>query len=101
MLFVIHAIDRDDGGVLRAQLYDAHRSYLAASPVKRVMSGPMLGEDLTSRIGTLIIIDVANRMEANVFANADPFFQAGLFLQHSLFAFENVLGNAPVKSQVQ
>ncbi len=47
-------------------------------PVLR-LAGPMLSDDGDTRMGQVLILDVADRSEAEDIVTNDPFFVAGLF----------------------
>jgi hypothetical protein len=44
-----------------------------------VLGGAMLADDGTTRLGSVLIINVPNRQEAERFSANEPFRQAGLF----------------------
>ncbi len=77
-LFVITALDKPDGAPLRAEHRPAHRAYLAEQGTMLKVAGPLL-DDGGAMIGSLFIIEVAHRAEAEAFHAADPFSQIGLF----------------------
>lgn len=45
MYYVVHCLDHDGAVEKRLAHYDAHKAYLAAAPVKTVISGPLLADD--------------------------------------------------------
>ena len=60
MLFVIHAKDKPGALPTRLANYDAHRAFLSdTSPhgVRIVMSGPLVADDETTMIGSLLVVD--------------------------------------------
>lgn len=82
MLFIIHA--RDKAGALPTRLanYDAHKAFLAdTSPhgVRIVMSGPLVADDGASMIGSLFLVEAADRATVERFNRADPFYAAGIW----------------------
>lgn len=78
MLFVIHGLDKPQSP-LRDQLIDQHRSYLAKSPVTIVSSGPLLSDTGGQMIGSLVIVDCADRDEVDALMADEPFNRAGLY----------------------
>lgn len=79
MLFAIHCLDHEDGLPRRLANYDAHKAYLAAAPVKTVISGPLVAEDGETMIGSLFVVS-AERIEDAVAFNAnDPFRHANVW----------------------
>lgn len=90
MLFVIHA--RDKVGALPTRLahYDAHKAFLSdtgAHGVKIVMSGPLVDDDGTSMIGSLFLVEAADRATVERFNRADPFHAAGIWQDVAITGF--------------
>ena len=79
MQFVIHCHDRPDGGARRAQLRDAHRDYLKDHKDIIVACGPLLDDDGVKTIGSVLILDVADKAEAGAFRADEPFNRAGVY----------------------
>ena len=79
MQFVIHCHDRPDGGALRAPLRDAHHAYFDDHRSIIVTRGPLLDDDGAKRIGNVLILDVADKAEADAFWAGEPFNRAGLY----------------------
>jgi uncharacterized protein YciI len=78
MLFVLVCRDKPGSLDLRLATRPQHLAYLETYVGRLVQAGPML--DLDNRpCGSLLIIDVADRAEAEGFALADPYNKAGLF----------------------
>ena len=90
MLFVIHAFDKADGGPRRMAHYDAHKAFLttaAKQGVTIVMSGPLVADDGVTPIGSHFIIEAPDRMTAEAFHRADPFFTADVWEKPAITAF--------------
>lgn len=90
MLFAIHA--RDRAGALEKRLanYDAHKTFLSDTSrfgVKIVMSGPLTMDDGTTMIGSLFLVEAADRDAVEAFHHADPFFAAGIWDRVSITGF--------------
>lgn len=79
MIYVVHCLDKSGHVAKRMKLVDEHRAYLATKPVDILSSGPLLSEDGSEMIGSLFIVDAANRAEVETFSAGDPFTKAGLF----------------------
>lgn len=76
--FVIHCLDNPMAGALRAATRASHLAYLDTLASCIFTAGPLLdpgGEPL----GSLMIVDVADRNAAYAFAADDPYALAGLF----------------------
>lgn len=90
MLFAIHAIDHAGAIDRRLSHYDAHKAFLSdTSPygVKIVMSGPLTADDGRTMIGSLFLIDAADRAAVEAFHRADPFFAAGIWRTATITGF--------------
>ena len=87
MLFVIHAIDKPNSLELRTSTRPAHLEYLAGfdTPV----GGPLLDAE-GNMCGSCIVLDVADRAEADAFAANDPYARAGLFASVAVHEFMKV-----------
>jgi uncharacterized protein YciI len=79
MQFVIHAHDKPDGGARRAPLREAHLRYLGDHQDIIVARGPLLDDDGVNTIGSLLILDVADKAEAAAFWVSEPFNRAGVY----------------------
>ena len=79
MQFVIHCHDRPDSGARRAALRDAHLDYLRSRNDIMVARGPLLDDDGVKTIGGVLILDVANKVEAEAFWADEPFNRAGVY----------------------
>ena len=93
MLFAIHALDHDDALERRLANYDAHKSYLAASPIKTVVSGPLLADDGETMIGSLFIVDADSKDDVVAFNRADPFTAANVWKSVEINAFSKRVDN--------
>jgi uncharacterized protein YciI len=82
MLFVLHAIDRPGALPKRLANYDAHKAFLSDTipyDIKIVMSGPLTADDGTTMIGSLFLIEAADRAAVERFHAADPFLAADIW----------------------
>ncbi len=79
MFFVIHCIDKLGHGEVRAGARPAHLEYMKKAANKLLVAGPTLSEDGEGMTGSLIIIEVEDRAEAEAFTRDDPYTGAGLF----------------------
>ena len=84
-------ICRDKPGALeiRKANRDAHLAYAAEHPI--LLGGPMLDE-AGAMTGSLLILDVETRAEAEAFAANDPYARAGLFESVEIAAWKRVIG---------
>jgi hypothetical protein len=79
MLYIIYQVDKPDSEVIRAANRAAHFAYLDEHEDILVLGGAMLAEDGTTRLGSVLIINVRGREEAERFSANEPFRRAGLF----------------------
>ena len=79
MQFVIHCHDRSDGGERRAPLREAHHAYFDDHSGIIVTRGPLLDDDGAKMIGRVLILDVADRAQAEAFWTNEPFNRAGVY----------------------
>ena len=79
MQFVIHCHDTPDGGVRRAPLRNAHLDYLKIHKDIIVASGLLLDDDGVKTIGSVLILDVADKAAADAFWADEPFNRAGVY----------------------
>lgn len=88
--FAIHCIDKPDSLDLRLATRAEHLAYLQAINDDILVAGPLLdGEG--QPIGSLLIIDFAERKDAVAFAAADPYALVGLFASVAVTAYRKVL----------
>lgn len=90
MLFAIHACDHVGALDKRLANYDAHKAFLSDTSrfgVTIVMSGPLTADDGTTMIGSLFLIEAADRAAVEAFHHADPFFSAGIWDKVSITGF--------------
>jgi uncharacterized protein YciI len=92
MLFVMFCIDRTGVEEKRRQVMPAHIEYLATNPIKIVMSGPLVSDDGGKTIGSLYMLDAANRAEIEKFQRADPLYNADIWEKVEVRAFNKRLG---------
>ena len=79
MQFVIHCHDKPDGSTRRAPLRDTHLDYLKLNKDIIVARGPLLDDEGTKTIGSLLILDVNSKDEAMAFWSSEPFNRSGVY----------------------
>ena len=79
MQFVIHSHDKPEGDARRAPLREAHLDYLEHHQDIVVAHGALLDDDGMKTTGSVLIVDVANKAEAEAFWANEPFNRAGFF----------------------
>ena len=85
-------ICRDKPGHLatRKANRDAHLAYVAETGLA-AFGGPML-DDAGEMCGSVLMLSTDDRAEAEAWAAADPYAQAGLFESVEIKAFKHVIG---------
>jgi uncharacterized protein YciI len=91
MNFALYCVDKANHAQVRAENRPAHLDYLRANLDHLVLAGPLLGDDGTTVLGSLLVIEAADRAAAEAFAAGDPYAKAGLFERVSIRAFKKVL----------
>jgi uncharacterized protein YciI len=79
MQFLIYCIDKPGHAHLRAATRPDHLAYLETHEGRVVVGGPILTEDGSGMIGSMLVIEAESRAEAEAFQAGDPYAKAGLF----------------------
>ena len=90
MLFAFHLVDRPDAGDLRARVRPEHKAYLATVAERIAFAGPLLADDGETMLGSLLVIDFADRAAALAWLKQEPFTRAGLYAATQVHAFRNL-----------
>lgn len=79
MQFVIHSRDKPDGEVRRTTIEDEQRDYFKQHRDIIVARGMLQDDDGERTIGSLLILDVNDKEEADAFWADAPFTRAGVY----------------------
>lgn len=79
MLWAIYCIDKANTAATRDEYLKVHRSFLDTKERDIMFSGPLQSDDAAVNVGSLFILNVATRNEAQAFIDAEPFNNAGVF----------------------
>ena len=90
MRFALICTDKADHMEVRKANRDAHLAHIAASGVVE-MAGPFLN-DKGEMSGSLVILEVGSKAEAEAWAAADPYAKAGLFAKVRIEEWKKVIG---------
>ncbi len=90
MLFMLHCTDKPGSSELRPANRSAHLDYLEAHKDRIFVAGPLLGDDGSSMVGSLLLIECADMAAAKAFADGDPYAKAGLFQSVEIRAWRRV-----------
>jgi uncharacterized protein YciI len=91
MNFVLYCIDKPGHGQVRADNRPAHLDYLKSKLDQIVIAGPMTNDAGDAVLGSMLVIEAADRAGAEAFAAGDPYAKAGLFESVTIEAFKKVL----------
>jgi len=93
MFYALMCKDKPGSLELRMATRPPHVEYLKDLEARGVlkMAGPLLGDD-EKPIGSLLVVDAADKSEAEAFAAGDPYALAGLFATTEIRAFNWVFG---------
>ena len=91
MLFVFFCTDKPDHLAVRQQNRPAHLAYLESYGDRIKAGGPTFADEGTTMNGSLIILDLADRAEADAFVAGDPYGKAGLFESVQVRPWKKVL----------
>lgn len=89
-LFALICDDKPGAAALRRDTRAAHLAHVAETGVV-VQAGPFM-DDAGGMIGSLIVLDVADRAAAEDWAAADPYARAGLFESVAVHRWNKVVG---------
>ena len=89
MLFTVVCTDRPGGLDLRMATRPAHLAFLEGQAQKLASGGAMLDQD-GKPCGSLFVLDVADRAEAEALIAADPYTRAKLFESTVIRPFRQV-----------
>lgn len=80
MAWLIVSKDSENGPAIRADsaVMDAHWAYELANRERILVAGSLRADDGVTKIGSLLILDVPTRADAERFFAADPASQAGM-----------------------
>ena len=73
MPFMIYRLDKPGHGETRAANRSAHLAYLEGFAENIIIAGPLLGEDGAAMIGSLLLMEFADRKAAEAFSAGDPY----------------------------
>jgi len=91
MRFAIICHDKPHQAGARARHRDAHLAHLAHYAEHVVEAGPLLAEDGSHSVGSLLIVEFDDRSSAEKFVQADPFHKAGIFEAVLLRPYKKIL----------
>lgn len=91
MLFAIHCLDKPNALDVRMANRPAHLDYLNSYLAQIIIAGPLLDDAGEKPVGSLLVLDFADKGSAEAFAAGDPYAKAGLFQSVSIRPYRKVL----------
>jgi uncharacterized protein YciI len=92
--FFVYSRDAEGAGALRDddELLEAHWSYMDRFAESMIARGPTLAADRETATGSLHILGLPSVDAAREFVDREPNNRAGVYAEHSVWRFENLLG---------
>ena len=97
MIYIITCLDKPGALPLRMQHIDAHRTYLAESPIRTLVSGPLVGADGKTMKGSFFMVEADSREAVERFHVEDPLYRAGVWETRIIEAFFKRVDNLSPK----
>jgi uncharacterized protein len=91
MQFAIYCLDKANNLDKRMANRPAHLEYLKPFMSQIRLAGPLLAEDGETMIGSLFILEAADKAAAEAFSAGDPYRKNGVFESVSIRPFRKVL----------
>lgn len=79
MLFSFYCLDKAGSAAVRQANRPDHLAFAETLGSRLIFGGPLLSDDGTAMVGSLLVIECADRADAEAVAAADPYARAGLF----------------------
>jgi uncharacterized protein YciI len=96
MLYALYCTDKPDGLDLRLQVRPDHVAYLKSLGDKLKIAGPFL-DDAGKMMGSLVVVEAADRAGAEAMSANDPYRKSGLFASVEIRAWNWTLNNPDTK----
>ena len=79
MPYMIYCMDRTDAGDLRQRTRAAHLDYMITHSEQVLYGGPLQSDDGLRVLGSLMVLDLAHRIDVEAFLKKEPYACAQLF----------------------
>jgi uncharacterized protein YciI len=96
MLFVIHAIDREGDGSVRLANREAHLGFLGKAGNAVKLAGPLLSDDGSRMVGSMLVIEAESLADARAWAAGDPYKAADLFESVDIRPWKAAVGSTTI-----
>ncbi len=94
--FCLICWDKPGSTQKRSAIRNDHLDYINTTKVVCI-AGPLTSEDKQTMIGSMIILEVANREEAQNWAKNDPYQKSGLFDRVEIHPWIHAVGTLPLQ----
>jgi uncharacterized protein YciI len=104
VLFVVHAIDKKNILPTRAKHYRAHCIHLDQAEghaVDVVTADTLVADDGETPLGSIIIVDAADRATVDTFTRSDPYYVNGVWERVAIHRLRASAKNNPVARRVE
>jgi uncharacterized protein YciI len=104
VLFVVHAIDKKNILPTRAKHYRAHCIHLDQAEedaVDVVTADTLVADDGETPLGSIIIVDAADRATVEAFTRSDPYYVNGVWERVAIHRLHASAVNNPVKRHME
>lgn len=91
-LFVMYGLDGPEGPEVRRTTRPAHLNWINENATKVRAAGPMMCEDGSRPVGSLLIIEADDLLSAQAFLREDPYTVAGLWARTDIRPFNWIAG---------
>ena len=91
MHFVLYCRDNKDSAQVRLDNRPAHLEFLESWGSAVSLAGPLLDDDGEGMVGSMIVLEVDGRADAERFVREDPYGLAGLFQSVTIHPFKQVI----------
>lgn len=98
MIFIITCLDKP--GVLdkRMACLQPHMDYMSTDPINTLLSGPLVGADGKTAIGSFFMVEADSKDDVLAFQKNDPMYQAGIWdtviVEHFIKRVDTLSGSA-------
>jgi len=91
MLYTFYCSDKPEATGIRTANRESHLAFLSELGDRLFAAGPLLSEDGSAMVGSLIIVDCEHMDGARALAARDPYAKAGLFSSVAIKPWRKVL----------
>jgi uncharacterized protein len=97
MLYACICKDIPNAGELRQQTREVHLEHLRGYAGAIVSAGPLLGDDGSTPVGSLLIVEAESLEAAREMMDDDPYAKAGLFERVDVYPWRWVVGTVKLQ----